>query len=66
MRTTPSRIRAVPVCDLLDAVRYVGAPLDEAQRRDFAVTHRRDIALIVMHGVLRARQASNSDGGGEQ
>ena len=46
--------RALSVGELLDAVRYGGAPLDEAQRRDFAVRYRNSIASLVEKGVLRA------------
>ena len=40
--------------ELLDAVRYGGAPLDEVQRREFAVTYRDVIAALVVQGVLLA------------
>jgi len=38
---------------MLDAARYSGAPLDEAQRREFAVRNRTAIGTLVSAGVLK-------------
>ena len=44
--------RRLPVAELLDAVRYGGAPLDEGQRRELAVWMREPIKQLVALGVL--------------